>query len=124
MSKICEFDVNIYILFILQIWPAINEKKMGAFELPSVSEKVFRAMQTLDIAALSGCSDSELRPVLPGLVRMALCSPLDDSDAGKQLQKSVFAILSRLEVVNSIVSMLSIDFHALEQDVTKEQKLR
>ncbi|XP_005110013.1 integrator complex subunit 2 [Aplysia californica] len=89
-----------------------------------VSQKVFKAMQTIDTTALSECSDSELRPVLPGLVRLALCAPLDDSENGKKVQKHVLTILSRLEVVNSIVDMLSIDFHALEQDVKKEQQLR
>jgi len=33
-------------------------------------------------------------------------------------------VLSRIELVNSIVALLSIDFHALEQDVKKEQQLR
>ena len=33
-------------------------------------------------------------------------------------------MLSRIELVNSIVALLSIDFHALEQDVKKEQQLR
>jgi integrator complex subunit 2 len=33
-------------------------------------------------------------------------------------------VLSRIELVNSIVALLSIDFHALELDVKKEQQLR
>jgi hypothetical protein len=33
-------------------------------------------------------------------------------------------VLSRIELVNSIVALLSIDFHALEQDVKKEQQLK
>ena len=33
-------------------------------------------------------------------------------------------MLSRIELVNSIVALLSIDFHALETDVKKEQQLR
>jgi len=52
-----------------------------------VSPKVFKAMQTLDTDALHSCTDTELRPVLPGLVRMALCSPLDDSENGKKSSK-------------------------------------
>ncbi|KAH9503168.1 Integrator complex subunit 2 [Bulinus truncatus] len=81
-------------------------------------------MQVMDIETLNASSDSDLRPILPGLVRMALCAPLDASDKGKEMRKMVLAILSRLQVVNSIVDMLSIDFHALEQDVKKEQQLR
>nr|KAI8738299.1 integrator complex subunit 2 [Biomphalaria glabrata] len=81
-------------------------------------------MQVMDIESLNHSTDLDLRPVLPGLVRMALCAPLDGSEKGKELRKMVLAILSRLQVVNSIVDMLSIDFHALEQDVKKEQQLR
>lgn len=85
---------------------------------------IFKAMQTMDTDALVAAEDEDLRPVLPGLVRMALCAPLDASENGKTVRKKVLAILSRLQVVNSIVDMLSIDFHALEQDVKKEQQLR
>ena len=42
------------------------------------------------------------------------------------IQHSYFftQVLSRIELVNSIVALLSIDFHALETDVRKEQQLR
>lgn len=36
----------------------------------------------------------------------------------------VLQVLSRIELVNSIVALLSIDFHKLETDVKKEQQLR
>ncbi|CAG5122619.1 unnamed protein product [Candidula unifasciata] len=96
---------------------------MSKIEVP-VKPHVFKAMQTIDTEALASASDDDLRPVLAGLVRMALCAPLDASVHGKQTRMKILAILSRLEVVNSIVDMLSIDFHALEQDVKKEQQLR
>ncbi|BFZ18552.1 hypothetical protein BsWGS_21591 [Bradybaena similaris] len=96
---------------------------MSNIEVP-VKPHVFKAMQTIDTEALSASSDADLRPVLAGLVRMALCAPLDASVQGKQTRSKILAILSRLEMVNSIVDMLSIDFHALEQDVKKEQQLR
>ncbi|XP_067686242.1 integrator complex subunit 2-like isoform X2 [Haliotis asinina] len=85
---------------------------------------VFQAMQSVDIDALSECSESDIRPVLVSLVRMALCSPLETSDSWTKARKDVLKILSGLDVVNSIVALLSIDFHALEQDVKKEQQLR
>ncbi|GFO32797.1 integrator complex subunit 2 [Plakobranchus ocellatus] len=89
-----------------------------------VRQHVFSAMQRMDTEALSTCSETELRPVLPGLTRMALCGSLDNSENGKLLRKRVLGILSKTEAVNSIVEVLSIDFHALEQDVKKEQQLR
>ncbi|KAL8620230.1 hypothetical protein ACOMHN_064989 [Nucella lapillus] len=89
-----------------------------------VMPKIFDAMQSMDIDTLGACSETELRPVLPGLVRMALCSPLDSSEHGATMRKSILTFLSGLEVVNNIVGLLSIDFHALEQDVKKEQQLR
>ena len=89
-----------------------------------VKPHVFSAMQRMDTDILSTCSEAELRPILPGLTRMALCASLDTSDHGKLLRKKILGILSRTEAVNSIVEDLSIDFHALEQDVKKEQQLR
>ncbi|PVD31271.1 hypothetical protein C0Q70_06683 [Pomacea canaliculata] len=89
-----------------------------------VKTHVFEAMQSVDIETFERCSESELRPILPALVRMALCSPLDSSERGDRLRKATLKILSGMEVVNNIVGLLSIDFNALEQDVKKEQQLR
>lgn len=86
--------------------------------------EVFHAMQNVDVAALNKLPEKDLRPVLPCLVRMALCKPLDESESWSASKKEVLKILSGIEVVNSIVALLSIDFHALEQDVNKEQQLR
>merc|ERR1719435_325258 len=55
---------------------------------------------------------------------MSLIAPLDQSPACLQGRTSVLQVLSRIELVNSIVALLSIDFHALETDVKKEQQLR
>ncbi|KAK7483426.1 hypothetical protein BaRGS_00025366 [Batillaria attramentaria] len=96
---------------------------LGGISVP-VKTHVFEAMQSVDICALAKCTETELRPVLPALVRMALCSPLDTSDRGANLRRATLKILSGIEVVNNIVGLLSIDFHALEQDVKKEQQLR
>ncbi|XP_041348716.1 integrator complex subunit 2-like [Gigantopelta aegis] len=89
-----------------------------------VTSRIFLAMKNVDIDTLSRCSETDLRPVLPSLVRMALCSPLDSSEEWTQGRKDILKILSGLDIVNSIVALLSIDFHALEQDVKKEQQLR
>ncbi|RUS82280.1 hypothetical protein EGW08_009958 [Elysia chlorotica] len=96
---------------------------MASLNIP-VKPHVFCAMQRMDTDILSTCTETELRPVLPGLTRMALCASLDASNHGKLLRKKILGILSKTEAVNSIVEVLSIDFHALEQDVKKEQQLR
>nr|CAG4643722.1 EOG090X0154 [Lepidurus arcticus] len=89
-----------------------------------VHPDVFRAMQNVDMEALSQFLLPKIRPILPCLVRMSLITPLDLSRPCGLARKSVFKILSGIELVNSIVGLLSIDFHALEVDVRKEQQLR
>uniref|UniRef100_A0A4W3JCT6 Integrator complex subunit 2 n=1 Tax=Callorhinchus milii TaxID=7868 RepID=A0A4W3JCT6_CALMI len=92
--------------------------------LQFVSSFAFEAMQKVDVVKLAALSDPELRLLLPCLVRMALCAPADQSQAWAQDKKLILRLLSGVEAVNSIVALLSVDFHALEQDATKEQQLR
>lgn len=89
-----------------------------------VSPYAFEAIQKVDVMQLSALSDPELRLLLPCLVRMALCAPADQSNAWAQDKKQILRLLSGVEAVNSIVALLSVDFHALEQDARKEQQLR
>ena len=89
-----------------------------------VSSRVFKALQNLDVETLLKCDEEELRAVLPCLARMSLITPLDQSNECAQARRVIFRILSGIELVNSIVGLLSIDFHALEVDVKKEQQLR
>ncbi|XP_015518272.1 integrator complex subunit 2 isoform X1 [Neodiprion virginianus] len=90
----------------------------------AVSPRVFTAIQNVHIKELSTCSQKEIRPILPCLVRMSLISPLDITKECAEGRKEILTILSGIELVNSIVALLSIDFHALETDVRKEQQLR
>lgn len=90
----------------------------------SVRPDVFQAMQNIDIKSLEKFESQFLRPVLPCLVRTALCASVDKSQSWTKARKDVLKILAGIEDVNSIVALLSIDFHALEQDVKKEQQLR
>lgn len=90
----------------------------------SVSPRVFRAIQNVDIDDLARCSPTEIRPILPCLVRMSLISPLDNTRECAEGRKEILTLLSGIELVNSIVALLSIDFHQLETDVKKEQQLR
>ncbi|KAJ8957872.1 hypothetical protein NQ318_001868 [Aromia moschata] len=89
-----------------------------------VDSKVFRAIQHVDMQELAQCSEQEIRPVLPCLVRMGLISPLDTSKKCTNMKVNILTIVSGMELVNSIVALLSIDFHKLEIDVKKEQQLR
>uniref|UniRef100_A0A669CRK8 Integrator complex subunit 2 n=1 Tax=Oreochromis niloticus TaxID=8128 RepID=A0A669CRK8_ORENI len=92
--------------------------------LQFVSSYAFEAMQKVDVVRLAALSDPELRLLLPCLVRMALCAPADQSQSWAQDKKLILRLLSGVEAVNSIVALLSVDFHALEQDARKEQQLR
>lgn len=89
-----------------------------------VSPKVFRSIQNVNIEELSKCTEEEIRPILPCLVRMSLISPLDTSKKCSKQKMDILTIISGIELVNSIVALLSIDFHVLEADVKKEQQLR
>ena len=89
-----------------------------------VTSRVFKAVQTVDVEALSNLPDGELRPVLASLVRMSLIASLDKSNACYEGRTAVLRILSRVELVNNLVALLSIDFHNLETDVKKEIALR
>lgn len=92
--------------------------------LQFVSPYAFEAMQKVVVGRLAALSDPELRLLLPCLVRMALCAPADQSQSWAQDKKLILRLLSGVEAVNSIVALLSVDFHALEQDARKEQQLR
>ncbi|XP_030847416.1 integrator complex subunit 2 [Strongylocentrotus purpuratus] len=91
---------------------------------PVVSPEAFQAMQNVDIDAIVKLGEKKLRVLLPCLVRMSLCAPLDTSNIWVQGRKKLLRVLSGLEVVNSIVALLSVDFSTLEQDALKEAKMR
>lgn|SRR6218665_3437056 len=91
---------------------------------PPVSPETFASIANVDIDRLSELPEWALRPILPCLVRMSLCAPLDTSARWTLDRKKILKCLSGIEVVNSLVGLLSIDFHELEQDARKEQQLR
>lgn len=55
---------------------------------------------------------------------MSLISPLDTSGKCTKQKMDILTVISGIELVNSMVALLSIDFHVLEIDVKKEQQLR
>lgn len=92
--------------------------------IPPVSARAFAAMQNLNISELAECDTSELRPLLPSLVRMTILPPLDNTKTTIESRKQLLALLAPIEVVNNIISLLQIDHQELEIDIRKEQQLR
>lgn len=90
----------------------------------AVLPRVFSAIQNVNTKELAQCTEREVRPILPCLVRMSLISPLDITQECVEARKEILTILSAIESVNAIVGLLSIDFHGLELDVRREQQLR
>jgi integrator complex subunit 2 len=88
------------------------------------SPRVFQALQNLDVDNLAECTEEEIRAVMLCLARISLISPLDQSSECTQTSRMVFQILTSREIVNSVVGLPSIDFHALEVDIKTEQMLR
>lgn len=89
-----------------------------------ISDRVFCAIQNLDIMALSTYPEDEIRPVLPSLVRMSLLSPLDNTQSSMESRKQILTLLIGIEVVNSIVSYLQVNYHELEIELKKELQVR
>lgn len=84
----------------------------------------YNAIQSLNIDKINALSSNEIRPILPSLVRMALCMPLDSSEEWLEKKKRILIKLSAIEISNSIVTLLSVDFHSLDLDVKKEMMIR
>jgi len=88
-----------------------------------VSPETFEAIHNVNTDKLSTLTEQQLRPILPCLVRMSLCAPLDTSEKWTLERKKILKCLSGIDVVNSLVALLSIDFHELEQDAKKEMNI-
>lgn len=99
-------------------------KSMSSISKRPVKPITFRLFQNLRIQTLTTHTDEQIRPILPSLVRMSLISPLDTSEECSRQKMSILTKISGIELVNSIVALLSIDFHVLEGDVKKELQLR
>lgn len=92
--------------------------------MKDVTARVFAAMQNLDITALATFPQHEIRPVLPSLVRMSLLAPLDNTTSSMESRKQILSVLIGIEVVNSIVSYLQVNYHDLEQELKRELQVR
>ena len=92
-------------------------------QLPVPSPTVFSALLSGDIQRLCSCSQDELRPFLPCLARMVLCSRSSPVPALKEVtasrsksewegrRKVVHALIAGMGEVNTISKYLTVDFH-------------
>ena len=92
-------------------------------QLPIPSSTVFSALLSGDIQRLCTCSQDELRPFLPCLARMVLCSRSSPVPTVKEVtalrsksewegrRKVVHALIAGMGEVNTISKYLTIDFH-------------
>lgn len=78
--------------------------------------KAFAAISLFDEHRLNKLNSDELRPLLPCLTRMAFCPSLDCSDKWANQKKKTLQLISHLEEVNLIVSLLSVDFQVIENE--------
>lgn len=90
----------------------------------AVSSRAFTAMQNLSPTNLAKCTADELRPLLPGLVRMSTLIGADKSKSSNALRAQILRQIVTIEQVNNIQKLLKIDFQELETDIRKEQQLR
>jgi len=90
----------------------------------SVTPRAFNLINQLNAAGLLQIPTSEVRPLLPTLVRMSLCSSLDSSVQWEEKRKFLLQLLSGMTAVNEIITLLSVNFRELEEDARKEQQMR
>lgn len=85
----------------------------------SISIETFNAINLLDIDLIKKLTKNQLIPILPCLTRMTFCPSLDKSEEWNQKKKQIHQLLNEMEEVNTIVSLLSIDFQSLDNEIKK-----
>ena len=92
-------------------------------QFPIPSPTVFSTLLSGDIQRLCSCSQDELRPFLPCLARMVLCSRSTPVPTLKEVtalrsksewegrRKVVHALIAGMGEVNTISKYLTVDFH-------------
>ncbi|XP_028396376.1 integrator complex subunit 2-like [Dendronephthya gigantea] len=88
------------------------------------SERCFHVARNVCISKLQELSDHDFRALLPSLVRMSQCPSLDESSHWQEAKKEIQKLLCGMEIVNSIVGLLSVDFGCLRQDCLKEKQIQ
>ena len=88
------------------------------------TERAFRFIRNVAISKVEELTREELVSLLPALVRMSQCQSIDESLNWQEARKEIQKVLCGLDVVNSVVALLSVDFGCLRQDCLKEQQLQ
>lgn len=88
------------------------------------SEHLFRFVRNVCVSKLEKLGEHEVRVILPSLVRMSQCQSIDESSHWQEAKKEIQKVLCGLEVVNSVVALLSVDFGCLRQDCLKEKQMQ
>lgn len=93
-------------------------------EMCEVKPSVFQSLCSVDVTSMLQYTVAEIRPVLPCLTRMLLCSSVDESASWQESRKDLMRLLSGIEDVNDIVALLSVDFPSLEAAAKIERQMR
>ena len=89
-----------------------------------VTPKAFNAIYKIDILELHNLSNEEMRPLLPCLARIAFRYKFEVSPVTEIERNTILEIIKKHEDINSIISLLSYDFQAMELDLRKELEQR
>ena len=103
----------------LELGIGVQLPMVPAREMLVPSEYVYNALRTGNITALESCPPRDLLPVLPSLVRLAICPPLDKSDFWYRQSKRFIPLITSHHAANLISSLSAVDFSALEADTVK-----
>lgn len=94
-----------------------------------VTPKAFSAIHKINTHELQSLSNEEIRPLLPCLARIAFrykfeVSPMGITPITEIERNTILEIIKKHEEINSIISLLSYDFQAMELDLRKELEQR
>ena len=89
-----------------------------------VTPKAFSAIHKINTHELQSLSNDEIRPLLPCLTRIALRYKFEVSPVTQKERNTILEIIEKHEDINSIISLLSYDFQAMETDLRKELEQR
>ena len=89
-----------------------------------VTPKAFSAIHKINTHELQSLSNEEIRPLLPCLARIAFRYKFEVSPITEIERDTILEIIKKHEDINSIISLLSYDFQAMELDLRKELEQR
>ena len=89
-----------------------------------VTPKAFSAIHKINTHELQSLSNEEIRPLLPCLARIAFRYKFEVSPITEIERNTILEIIKKHEDINSIISLLSYDFQAMELDLRKELEQR